>query len=277
MNGISFWEASFLWRDPLIAAALGALVSSLAGVFVVLKRAAFVGAAVSQAAGIGVVGALLAPHALGISIPPLAAGILAGAGSAGLFSLSRKRSRIGVDAAIAIVYVLAGAGSLVLGSFLTHEYESVHALLFGDAVAAPPEDLWALGITAAGLAALLLGWGRQLLFVSYDPETARAMGMPVRRLNAALYFAVGLSIAVATRALGALPVFALTVAPAAAGLLLFDRLRAVFAWAVGTALGAAVLGYYLSFVWEKPTGATIVLCAVATLVPGAIRRLVARS
>jgi len=76
--GISFWEASFLWRDPLIAASLGALLCALAGTFVVLKRSAFVGAAVSQAAGLGVVGALLAPHVAGIEVPPLGAGILAG-------------------------------------------------------------------------------------------------------------------------------------------------------------------------------------------------------
>jgi len=274
--GISFWEASFLWRDPLIAAGLGALLCALAGTFVVLKRSAFVGAAVSQAAGFGVVGALLAPHVVGIEVPPLGAGILAGTASAGLFSLSRRGGRVGVEASIAIAYVVAGAGSLLLGTFLTHEYESVHSLLFGDAVAAPPEELVALGATSAVVVLLHLAFGRKFLFVSFDPETAQAMGVPIRRYNAALYFSAGLSLAVATRALGALPVFALTVAPAAGGLLLFDRLRRVLAWAVGTALASALVGYYLSFVWEKPTGAMIVLCAVLALVPGAARRALGR-
>ncbi|HEY0840138.1 MAG TPA: metal ABC transporter permease, partial [Vulgatibacter sp.] len=167
-------------------------------------------------------------------------------------------------------------GSLLLGTFLTHEYEAVHSLLFGDAVAAPPEELIALGVTAAALVLLHLAFGRKFLFVSFDPETARAMGMPVRRYNALLYFSAGLSLAVATRALGALPVFALTVAPAAGGLLLFDRLRAVIGWAIGAALCAALVGYYLSFVWEKPTGAMIVLCAVLALLPGGVRRALGR-
>src|SRR6185312_4497094 len=113
--------------------------------------------AVSQAAGLGVVGALLAPHLVGVDVPPLGAGIIAGTLSAGLFSLSRKGGRVGIEASIAIAYVVAGAGSLLLGTFLTHEYESVHSLLFGDAVAAPPDELVALGATAAGMALLQLG------------------------------------------------------------------------------------------------------------------------
>ncbi len=274
--GISFWEASFLWRDPLIAASLGAFLCSLAGVYIVLKRSAFVGAAVSQAAGFGVVLALLAPHVVGVEVPPLGAGILAGTLSAGLFAVSRKGGRVGVESSIALAYVIAGAGSLLLGTFLTHEYESVHSLLFGDAVAAPPDELLALGGAALGLTLLHLGLGRKFIFVSFDPETAEAMGLAVRRYNAALYFSVGLSIAVATRALGALPVFALTIIPAAGGLLLFDRLRAVFAYAIATAIGSALVGYYLSFVWEKPTGAMIVASSVLALLPGAAWRRGAR-
>src|SRR5690606_36576405 len=98
----------------------------------------------------------------------------------------------------------------------------------------------------------------------------------VRRYDAALYFVLGLSIAVSTRALGALTVFALTVIPASGGLLAFRRFPGVIAWAVGSALVAAVGGYYLSFVWSLPTGATIDLALAGTLllatVLGRVRR-----
>ena len=143
-------------------------------------------------------------------------------------------------------------------------------------MAAPPEELWALGLTTAVVALLHLAYVRQFLFVSFDPETAAAMGMPVRRYNVALYFSAGLAIAVATRAVGALPVFALTVVPAAGGLLLFDRLGRVIVYAVATAVGATVLGYYLSFIWSLPTGATIVAAAALALVPGTLRRALVR-
>lgn len=270
MNGISFWDAAFLWRDPLIAASLGALLCALVGVFVVLKRAAFVGAAVSQASSLGVVLALLAPHAVGLRVPPLLSGILVGAASAGLFALSGRRGRLGVDASIALAYVVAGAGALLLGTLLTHEYEQVHALLFGDAVAAPWEEILALAACLVVVALFVGANFPKLVFASFDPETARAMGLRVGRLNAILYFLLGLSIAVSTRALGALTVFALTVIPAAGGLLACRRFPGVIAWALGAALVAAVGGYYLSFVWELPTGATIVATLAATLAVGAL-------
>jgi len=275
VNEISFWEASFLWRDPLIAASLAALLCAFVGVYVVLKRSAFASAAVSQAAGLGVVLALLLPHVGGAHLPPLAVGIVAGTLSAGLFGLSRRGGRVGVETSIALAYVVAAAASLLLGTFLTHEYEAVHGILFGDAVAAPPEELWALAVTALAVAALHLAFVRQFLFVSFDPETAAAMGVPVRRYSVALYFSAGLAISVATRAVGALPVFALTVVPAAGGLLLSDRLGRVFAYALLAAVGATLLGYYLSFVWSLPTGATIVATAALALVPGLVRRAVA--
>ena len=276
MNGISFWEASFLWRDPLLAAALSALLCAFVGVYVVLKRSAFASAAVSQAAGLGVVVALLLPHLFDLQPSPLLVGIVAGTLSAGLFGVSRRGGLVGVEASIALAYVLAAAASLLLGTFLTHEYESVHGILFGDAVAAPPEELLALGATTVVVALLHLAFVRQFLFVSFDPETAAAMGMPVRRYNMALYFSAGLAIAVATRAVGALPVFALTVVPAAGGLLLFDRLGRVIAYALATAVAATLLGYYLSFIWSLPTGATIVATAALALVPGTMRRAIAR-
>lgn len=275
MGEIGFWEAAFLWRDPMIAAAIGAILCALVGVFVVLKRSAFVGAAVSQASSVGVVLALLAPHVVGVEVPPLGAGIVVGSLSAGLFALGR-RGRVGVDSTIALAYVLAGAGALLLGTLLTHEYEQVHSLLFGDAVAAPVEELVALGCTAALVGVFLLATFPKLVFVSFDPETARAMGLPVGRLLAGLYFLVGLSIAVSTRALGALTVFALTVVPASGGLLLFRRMRGVMVWAVGAALTSAVLGYYLSFRWSLPTGATIVATSGVTLAVAGAGRLLGR-
>ncbi len=277
MSEISFWEAAFLWRDPLIAASLGAILCALVGVFVVLKRSAFVGAAVSQASSLGVVLALLSPHVVGWGLPPLFCGIAVGSLSAGLFALSGRRARIGVDAAIALAYVIAGAGALLLGTFLTHEYEQVHALLFGDAVAAPIEEIVALSLCFVAVVVFFLATFPKLVFVSFDPETAQAMGLRVARYNAALYFFLGLSIAVSTRALGALTVFALTVIPAAGGLLACRRFPGVITWALVSALAAAIGGYYFSFVWELPTGATIVATLALTLVVGALVGALRRS
>ncbi|MSP58790.1 MAG: hypothetical protein EXR72_00330 [Myxococcales bacterium] len=69
----------------------------------------------------------------------------------------------------------------------------------------------------------------------------------------------------------ALPVFGFMVLPAAAALLVGRRLWQVFTLSVAFAISSAVLGYYASFRWSLPTGASMVVVAALFLVPGLCR------
>ena len=86
---------------------------------------------------------------------------------------------------------------------------------------------------------------------------------------------VGLAVALCTRALGALPVFAFSVLPAMAALALTSRIGLVFllATALGATSGAA--GYAISFRAELPVGATQTATAAAMLVAALGWRFVA--
>ena len=83
--------------------------------------------------------------------------------------------------------------------------------------------------------------------------------------------AAAVVISAATRAIGALPVFAFTVIPAAAALLITERLNRTALLAVSFGACAAVAGYYASWVYQLPTGACMVCVAALFLVPGLIR------
>jgi ABC-type Mn2+/Zn2+ transport system permease subunit len=112
-------------------------------------------------------------------------------------------------------------------------------------------------------------------FALFDPEGARVQRVPVRRLELVSYLCVALSVSVATRALGVLPVFAFAVMPAVSALLLFDRLRTVLAAAALCGAVAGGGGYLLAFFWELPVGAcqTVVAatCVLAALALRAAR------
>ena len=125
-----------------------------------------------------------------------------------------------------------------------------------------------LGLAVVGV------FAKELVFCSFDPETAQALGVPVARWDALLFLAIGLAIPAAARALGALPTFAFLTLPAAAALLLRVRLRAVFALAGAIAVLAAGGGYVISWLAEIPTGATMVAVTAVFLLPGAVRRSV---
>ena len=81
---------------------------------------------------------------------------------------------------------------------------------------------------------------KDFVFVSFDPTSAKASGFPVRMTNAILFLLIAVSIAICTRAVGAMPVFALTVLPPAAALQIHDRmLPAVITSAAFGAVAAA--------------------------------------
>ena len=273
---VGFWESRELWADPILAASVGGVLLAWLGFYVIFRRSAFVSAAISQLSGLGVVLALLLGAPAEGSLLPLAAGVALGVLGTGLFALPRRSVRVTPDSLLATTVVGASAVSLVAARYLTHDYQHVQAALYGDAVVASPSELWLITGVAAVVLVVHLLFRDRFMLVSYDESGARAQGMATRRWSWLLGLTVGLSIAVVTRCLGALPAFAFTVIPPAAALVLTNRYRTALGLAVVFALFSAVGGYYVSFVHNLPTGASMVAMCLACLVPGAVVSLIRR-
>jgi zinc transport system permease protein len=274
---VGFFAAFDLWRDPMVVALLSAALCGFVGVFIVLKRVVFVSAALSQLSGVGVALFFWLAASLGIDAhhPPLWANPMwfalafAGLGSA-VFSLNLGHRRLAGESVIGLGYLVAASLVLIVlnSPRIAQEAHEVNDLLYGNAVAVAPEQIRIM----AGVALLVFGahalFRKELVFVSFDPEMAQTLGYRTRAWNLLLFISIGLAISVATRAIGALPVFGFMIIPPAAALLLATRLRGVFVLAVVFALAAAALGYYVSYVLSLPTGATMVVVAALFLVPG---------
>ncbi|MCH8014306.1 MAG: metal ABC transporter permease, partial [Candidatus Dadabacteria bacterium] len=84
---------------------------------------------------------------------------------------------------------------------------------------------------------------------------------PVRVLNTGLLITIAVVVAVATRAIGALPVFALLALPALTSLFITERLKLVFAFSIIIGILSATLGYFFSYIFSLPTGASMTVCA----------------
>lgn len=199
-----------LYRDPMLAGSFAGLVLGLAGVFVVLRRAVFVTAAVSQSAALGVACAFLIGIHTGLTPPP---GLLAFAFAArgALLLAFGNPARLPREAVVGVVFLTAGSLAVIVGAQISQEVHDVASLLFGSAVLVRPRDPWSIVGVGAGAAALLLALARALEFTGFDPDAARVQGLPVRRIEALLWLLVAAEVAVTTRALGALPVFAFAV------------------------------------------------------------------
>ena len=278
MGGLAgFWEARDIWRDPLLASLLAGALLGFLGVYVVLRRTVFVSAALTQLATLGIIVALLAQERLGVEVehPAVQLAVALGFSVAGALLLGTLEAgrRLPTEAGVGMAYVVAGALVILGANRLIHAAHDLNSMVFGNAVAVPFEDVLVLAGVTLLSAAVHTVFQKEIVFVSFDRETAQAMGLDGRLWSGVLFLTVGLAIPVSARALGALPVFAFLTIPAAAALLVTSRLRAAFAVATVLGLVAAGGGYVLSWFWQVPTGPTMVALAAIFTVPGAVLRI----
>jgi zinc transport system permease protein len=280
-----FWAGRELWREPLFAGVLAAAVLSYLGVFVVLKRMVFVSAALSEISGVGVAFAFYVASIFGIDphqhrgvpvlLEPTWFSLLFACLAGVLFSLRPGHRKLAAETIVGIGYIAASALVLAIlnSPRIAQEAHAVGDILFGNAVTVPRSLIAALlgvGVAAVVIHALFF---KELLFASYDPETALVQGVGVLRYELVLNLIIAVVISVATRAVGALPVFAFTVIPAAAALMLTEQIRRTIVVSVAIGVVAAAVGYYVSWVKSLPTGASMVIVASLFLVPGLLRLL----
>ncbi len=284
MNGFAdFWAGRDLWREPMIAGVLAGAILGYIGVFVVLKRMVFVSAALSEISGVGVafafwLGAVLGinPHEHGrvpLLLEPTWFSLVFACAAAALFSLQPRHRKLATETIVGLGYIIASALVLTIlnSPRIAQEAHAIGDILFGNAVIVPRAEIDAL-LGAAVLAVVgHVLFFKELLFVSYDRETAIVQGIGVFRYELLLNLLTAIVISVATRAVGALPVFAFTVIPAAAALMIAERMRFTIALSVAFGVVSAAVGYYVSWVEQLPTGATMVVVAALFLVPGLVK------
>jgi zinc transport system permease protein len=258
----AFGENWPLYRDPVLCAALAGAALGGLGVFVVLRRAVFVTATLSQAAGLGVALAFYVEIQFGLQISPVLAALAASALTTLLVS-AKPRLGLAKETQIGFAFALTSALAVLVGDRIAQETHDIAAILFGTAVLVRPLDVWSI-TGGAALTLFALGLlGRGLAFSGFDPEGARVQGLPVRALEVGFWLVFASVVSVSTRALGALPVFAFSVVPGAAALFVASRLSHAVLLASLLGLVAGALGYVAAFRFSLPVGATEAVTAAA--------------
>ena len=256
----------YLWRALLAGCAVACAAGPI-GSFVIWRRMAYYGSAVSHSALLGV--ALgLALHidlTLAVMLFCLASGLL-------LVLLSRT-SKLPQDSVIGILAEVTLAGGLVAVSFASGLRVDLLGYLFGDVLAVSRADLWMiLAVAALALSGLALIW-RPLLSFTVQPDIALIEGVRVRLVEVAFMMLVAIVVAAGMRIVGILLIVALLIIPPAAARRLSPtpEIMAVLAALIGVA--AVGGGLALSIAYDLSAGPAIVLLAGALFVLSLFLRL----
>lgn len=284
-NGMTFLDALPILQNGLLAGALVALVSAFLGVYVILKRIVFVSAAISQISSLGVACAFLVAGLFGYHASEVKSQFLSGPGATSVvfaclaaIILARQMSekRITRESILGIGYLLPAGLTLLILDALSAEAHAIEDILFGNSVFVSVEQLRVQAVTAAVVLLIHFVLYKEFIFTSLDPETATASGLRTRLFNRILLLTIAFTISVSIMSIGALPVFAFMVIPASAALTLTERLGSAFFLSVAFGVSAALIGFYLSFVFSLPTGPAMLTTAGLFLIPGGAKTVFLR-
>ncbi|WP_137702817.1 metal ABC transporter permease [Marimonas lutisalis] len=263
MNGAEFVALSL---PPILIGVFAAIACAVPGNFLLLRRQALIGDAISHVALPGIVVAFLITGA--VTTWPM---MLGAAGAAiiavVLIELIRRLGRIEVGAAMGVVFTtMFTAGVLLLEQSDTSSvhldvehalYGNLESLIWLDAtgwtsladpaaLAGLPPELPRMAVVAllVGLLTLLL-W-RPLTISTFDEGFARAAGLPVTAIGLLLVIMAAVAAVAAFDAVGSIIVIAMFICPPAAARMMTNRLDHQMGWSIGFATVSALSGYVLA-------------------------------
>ncbi len=156
---------------------------------------------------------------------------------------------------------MSGLG-LVLFTKIETDQRLTH-ILFGNMLGVTWRDVLETALIAGGTLAIVLAKRRDILLYCFDPQHARAIGLPVKVIHYGLLVLLSLTIVASLKAVGIILVVAMLVAPGAIAYLLTDRFERMLWIASSVAIGSSVAGTIASYHIDGATGPCIVLIQAA--------------
>lgn len=246
----------------LAVASLVAASCALVGSFLVLRKLALLGDAISHAVLPGIAIAFFVTGERAPLPMVLGAGAL-GVLTVFLVELFHRSRRLKEDASIGVVFpALFSLGVILISRYATQVDLDLDCVLYGEIAYTPwdvlfwgpysfgPKALWVTGGVLV-LDALFVGiFYKELKISTFDPELAASLGFSPTLLHYGLMSAVSVTVVGSFESVGAILVVAMLVVPPATAFLLTDRLSRMLLLAVGLGVASAVAGYWLARWWD---------------------------
>ncbi|HBF27152.1 MAG TPA: metal ABC transporter permease [Actinobacteria bacterium] len=248
---------TFFVKGLFVAGLSGALLGFI-GVYIVLRGMSYIGHGLSHS----IFGGFAAVQLFATQFYILGAGLW-GIASALAINAVSKRSRLGADAAIGVITTASFALGVALFARFGSSGPSFENALFGSILGISVEQIG--GLVAVSLLAVIFVFVRYraLLFTTFDPDVANVSGVRVGRVEAQLMIILSLSILATLTVIGVTLVAAMLVIPAVVARMLTDSFSRMLAWSTAVGTVSGLVGMYVSYYAEVPSGTMIVLVGTA--------------
>ena len=249
---------SFMHR-ALISGIAIAILCSVIGLFLVLRRYSLFGDAIAHSSFGGIALGLLAGvyplwTAYGVSII-----------SALIITKIKDRYNISGDASIAVLLSSGIAAGLVIISFSGGFTIDIFSFLFGSILLVSVNDtILILALTGVILIVILLLY-RQILYSTFNEEQAKVSGVPVEKINYLIIFMAGITVVTSIQLVGVLLISALFVIPNITAIMYGKGFKQTAIISMSFSVFSVVVGILISYIFDITPAGTIVLLSIAIL------------
>jgi zinc transport system permease protein len=255
--------------DFIVRAGLAGIAVALAagplGCFVTWRRMAYFGDATAHAAILGV--------ALAIATSlPLFAGVLVTSAAIAIAVAVLSGRYFASDTILGVASHAGIAIGLVALSLTAGARVDIESLLFGEILAVSVTDLTVIWVGAGAVVGLLIWRWSRLLVATLNPDMAIAAGVNPRRETLVLTLALAVLVAISIKVVGALLITAMLIVPAATARPLSNSPEAMALWAAVAGGVSVIGGIWTSYIFNSPTGPTIVALATVLFTLSALMR-----
>lgn len=255
MNLLEILSYGFIQR-ALLAGTLIALLCSVLGVFLVLRRMSLIGDGLAHvtfgSTAIALAFKLYSAMSLLVSMPVV---LLA---SLGILKLTEK-NRLSGDAAIGIVSALGISVGIILASVGGGYNVDLLSYLFGNILSISREEVMIAALLCVGVLLLLTLYYQELFAIAFSEELAKVSGIRTSFINSVLVLLTALSVVLAMKLVGIMLISSMLIVPAASALQLARGFRVCIVLAALQGCGSVIIGIIISILTNLPASATIVV------------------
>ncbi len=243
---------SFLVRS-LVAGLIAAVVASIAGIYVILRKLSFFTHAISHGSLTGVAIGFL------VGINPFLMALVTGCGIGCLIAFTMERTKLHADAIVGTLLPASMSVGLIIISFIKGYKPDLMSYLFGDILSVTTGDIVAMSIIGLVCIGFIAVFFTRITVLSIDEEWARLKGINTRAMNYLFLVLLSLVVITGARVVGIILVSALVVIPSASSANIARNLNQMFAYSIGIAVFGVLGGVLVSYMIDIPSGPSIIV------------------